>query len=511
VDPHELNTWLAAGCVVLLVAVLGVRLSVRAGFPSMLLYLALGLLVGTAGLGVEFDDAVLTHNLGFLALAIILAEGGLTTRWSTIRRAVPFAVVLATLGVVVSVAVVAASAHWLLGFSAREALLLGAIVSSTDAAAVFSVLRNIPLPRRIVAPLEAESGFNDAPVVILVTLLASDSWSSTSIWSAVGEIAFELVVGAVVGIAVGFLGTWLLAHSSLPAAGLYPVATLTMAFLSFSAAGLFHGSGFLAVYITGLWLGNQKLPHKRATLAFAEGTAWLAQIGLFVLLGLLADPARLPSAIIPALVAGFVLTLIARPLSVMVAALPFRYGLRDQAFLSWSGLRGAVPIVLTTIPLSAGLVGGQKIFDVVFVLVVVFTLVQGPTLPFAARKLRVTESSPTRDLSVDAAPLDEMNADLLQFTVPPGSQMHGVTIEELRFPARATVSLVVRDGRTSMPDPHLRIRHGDQILIVTTADVRQSVEERLLSVNESGRLARWVDEPVVETPSRVQNFLRRFR
>jgi cell volume regulation protein A len=167
--------------------------------------------------------------------------------------------------------------------------------------------------------------------------------------------------------------------------------------------------------------------------------------------------------------------------------------------------------VLTTIPLSEGLLGSQKIFDVVFVLVVVYTLVQGPTLPFAARKLRVTESTPTRDLSVDAAPLDEMNADLLQFTVPPGSQMHGVTIDELRLPPRATVSLVVRDGRTSMPDPHLRIRHGDQILIVTAEDVRQSVEDRLLSVNESGRLARWVDTPEVEEPHWIHRLVSRFR
>lgn len=508
-DPHELNTWLAAGCLVLLVAVLGIRFSVRAGFPSMLLYLALGLVVGEAGLGLEFDDAVLTHNLGFLALAVILAEGGLTTRWSTIRPAVGFAIVLSTVGVAVSVAVVAASAHWLLGFSPRDSLLLGAIVSSTDAAAVFSVLRNIPLPRRIVAPLEAESGFNDAPVVILVTLLASDAWSNASVWSALSEIAFELVVGAVVGLVVGWVGTWLLAHSSLPAAGLYPVATLTMALLSFSTAGLLHGSGFLAVYVTGLWLGNQHLPHKRATLAFAEGTAWLAQIGLFVMLGLLADPTRLPSAIVPALVAGLILTVAARPLSLVVSALPFRYNLRDQAFLSWAGLRGAVPIVLTTIPLSEGIAGSQKIFDIVFVLVVVYTVVQGPTLPFAARKLRVTESTPTRDLTVDAAPLDEMNADLLQFTVPEGSQMHGVTIEELRLPARATVSLVVRGGRSGMPDPHLRLRHGDEILIVATEDVRQAVEERLLAVNQSGRLARWVDAPTRAEPGRLARWLRR--
>ena len=458
----------------------------------MLLYLALGLLVGEAGLGLEFSDAVLTQNLGLLALAMILAEGGLTTRWKVIRPALGFALVLSTVGVVISVLVVAAGAYWLLGFDTRDALLLGAVVSSTDAAAVFSVLRNIPLPRRIVAPLEAESGFNDAPVVILVTLLASDAWSTTSVWSALGEVGFQLTVGAAIGIAVGWAGAWVLSRSSLPAAGLYPVATLAIALLSYASAGIVEASGFLAVYVTGLWLGNARLPHKRATLAFAEGTAWLAQIGLFVLLGMLASPARLPAAILPALIAGFIVTFLARPISVAVSALPFSYGMREQVFLSWAGLRGAVPIVLTTIPLSAGLAGSQKIFDIVFVLVVVYTLVQGPTLPLAATKLRITESTAPRELSVDAAPLDDMNADLLQFTIPEGSQLHGVTIEELRLPPAATVSLVVRGGSTIMADAQMRLRHGDQILIVTTAAVREDVEARLLAVSESGRLARWV-------------------
>ncbi|MEO8329618.1 MAG: cation:proton antiporter [Candidatus Nanopelagicales bacterium] len=218
-DPHELDLWLAAGCVVLLVAVLGIRLSLKTGLPSMLLYLSLGLLVGEAGLGFEFDDAVLTQNLGLFALALILAEGGLTTRWRVMRPALGFALVLATLGVAISVTVVALGAYFLLGFDTRDALLLGAVVSSTDAAAVFSVLRNIPLPRRLGAALEAESGLNDAPVVILVSLLSSDTWASTSGWHLLWELSFQLCVGAIVGLAIGWAGAWLLSRSSLPAAG----------------------------------------------------------------------------------------------------------------------------------------------------------------------------------------------------------------------------------------------------------------------------------------------------
>ena len=491
-DPHELDLWLAAGCLVLLVAVLGVRLAVKTGLPSMLLYLALGLLVGEAGLGFEFSNAELTQNLGLLALALILAEGGLTTRWRVVRPSVGFALVLSTLGVAVSVTIVALGAHFLLSFDTREALLLGAVVSSTDAAAVFSVLRNIPLPRRLVSALEAESGFNDAPVVILVSLLSSDSWDETSIWYSFGQIVFELGVGAAVGLAVGWAGSWLLSRSSLPAAGLYPLTTLGMALLSYATAGILHGSGFLAVYITGLWLGNASLPHRRATLAFAEGAAWLAQIGLFVLLGLLASPSRLPDALLPALAAGFILTFLARPLSVMLSALPFRLGWRDQAFLSWAGLRGAVPIVLATIPLTAELAGSQRIFDIVFVLVVVYTLLQGPTLPIVAQRLRLTEALSAKDLTVDAAPLDDMKAELLELTVPDGSKLHGVTIDELRLPANATVTLVVRADHSFMPEHTLRIRVGDQLLIVATEGVRENVEARLLAIHGAGRLAGWV-------------------
>ena len=495
-DPHKLDAWLVAGALVLLVAVLGVRLTLKTGLPSLLLYLGLGLLIGEAGFGFEFSNAELTQNLGLLALALILAEGGLTTRWEIVRPAVPFAIALSTVGVLISVAVVAAGAYFLLDFSTQQALLLGAVVSSTDAAAVFSVLRNIPLPRRLTSALEAESGFNDAPVVILVTLLSSDSWQENSIWEALFTVVSELAIGAAIGLAIGWLGQQLLSRISLPAVGLYPLATLAIALLSYASAGLLHGSGFLAVYLTGLWLGNARLPHRRATLAFAEGTAWLAQIGLFVLLGLLASPTRLPEAIVPALVAGAILTVVARPLSVRVSSLPFSVPWREQAFLSWAGLRGAVPIVLATIPLTEQVDGGTRIFDIVFVLVVIYTLLQGPTLPLVARKLEISESARSREMSVDAAPLDEMNADLLQFTVPPDSLMHGVTILELRLPANANVTLVVREGRTSMPDPEQRLRHGDQLLIVCTAAAREQVEARLQAVNEYGRLAQWVGDEV---------------
>jgi potassium/hydrogen antiporter len=495
VTVERLNLVLAAGSLVLLVAVGAVRLSTRVGLPSLLAYLALGLLLGESGLGIQFENAALAQALGLSALAVILAEGGLTTRWSTVRPAVGFAAVLATVGVAVSVGVTVVLAHLTLGMEWRTAILIGAVVSSTDAAAVFSVLRRLPLRGRLAAVLEAESGFNDAPTVILVTLVASEAWGTTSPLLFVGTVTYELAAGAVIGLAVGRAGQVLLARSALPAAGLYPLATMGLALLGYATAGLAHASGFLAVYLAALWLGNARLPHRRAVLGFAEGLAWLAQIGLFVLLGLLASPSRLPAAVLPAVVVGFSLLLLARPLSVAVSALPFRIPWREQAFLSWAGLRGAVPIVLATIPLTERLPAGEQIFDVVFVLVVVFTLVQAPTLPFVARRLAVGDpSGAAQDLSVDVAPLDNMRADLVQLAIPPASRLAGVYLDELRLPPGAAVTLIARGTTTLVPDRNTRLAVGDQLVIVATAEARAATERRLRAVSRAGRLARWLGE-----------------
>jgi cell volume regulation protein A len=494
VSLQDLYVLILVGSGVLLVAVAAVRISTRTGLPSLLLYLALGLAIGEAGFGVRFDDVALTQNLGLVALAVILAEGGLTTRWATVRPALPFALVLATLGVAVSVAVVAAAGVWLVGFDLRTALLLGAIVSSTDAAAVFAVLRRLPLRRRLAAALEAESGFNDAPVVILVTLIVSDAWAETNALSAVGLMTYQLVVGAVVGLAVARIGQVLLSRSALAGAGLYPLATLALALLSFAAAGAINASGFIAVYLTGLWLGNAPLPHRRATLAFAEGLASTAQIGLFVLLGLLASPVRLPAAIPAALGIGVVLLLLARPASVVLSSLPFRPPWQEQAFLSWAGLRGAVPIVLTAIAGSAGFAGSAQVFDIVFVLVVILTLIQAPTLPLVSRWLGVAEAEPSRELEVESAPLVEVGAELIQVGIPQRSRLSGVSVAELRLPAGAEVTLVVRNGGSFVPSGTTVLRHGDRLLVVATTETRRPTERRLRAVSRGGRLARWHGE-----------------
>lgn len=476
----------------LLIAVIAVRLSSRSGLPSLLLYLGIGVAIGQDGLGVAFDNAELTQVLGYAALVVILAEGGLGTQWREIKPAVPAAAVLATLGIAVSVGITASAGHYLVGLDWRQALLIGAVVSSTDAAAVFSVLRRVPLPSRVTGVLEAESGFNDAPVVILVVAF-SEHWPVHNWGVLLGEIALELAIGAAVGLAVGMLGAFAMRHVALPASGLYPIAVLAIAVLAYAGGALAHGSGFLAVYVASVVLGNAKLPHRPATRGFAEGLAWLAQIGLFVLLGLLVTPHELGDDIVPALVVGLVLTVVARPLSVTASLLPFRTPFRDQVLLSWAGLRGAVPIVLATIPMVAGVRQSERIFNIVFVLVIVYTLVQGPTLPWVARRLRLGDPGAAEDLGIESAPLERLRGHLLSMRIPPHSRMHGVEVGELRLPPGAAVTLVVREGKSFVPLPTTVLRHGDELLVVATDPVRDKAEARLRAVGRGGKLAGWLE------------------
>jgi potassium/hydrogen antiporter len=487
---------LAVGAIVVLVAAVALRLADRVGLPSLLLYLALGIALGEAGAGVQFEDFELTRTLGVAALVVILAEGGLTTRWADVRRAIGPGLTLATVGVTVSVAVTAAISVWLLGFGWGYALLLAAVISSTDAAAVFATLRRLPLPRRMAAALEAESGLNDAPVILLVVVLADTlTGGEPSPWWLVGlVIVAELLGGSVIGLLIGFAGVQLLRRSALPLAGFYPLATLALCVLAFASADLLHLSGFVAVYLCGLVLGNAPLPHRAASIGFAEGMASLAQIGLFVMLGLLVSPSRLDDALGPALLIGAVLLLVARPLSVVSSLVWFRIPWPQQIFISWAGLRGAVPIVLATFPLTAEVPGATFIFDTVFVVVVVFTLIQGWSLPWVARRLGIAAPLTPREVVVESAPLDELDADLVQITVPAGSRLHGVYLPELRLPEDAAVVLIVREGRSFVPDETTRLMRGDQALMVSARRSRPEAERRLRAVSRAGRLASWRGE-----------------
>jgi cell volume regulation protein A len=491
VDVHDLDQYLLIGAGVLILAVLAVRLSVSIGLPSLLVYLALGLMLGSSGLGIQFADVELAHALGFGGLVLILAEGGLTTKWEHVRPNLGYGLLLATLGSAVSVLVVALGAHLLLGMEWELAVLIAAVLAPTDAAAVFSVLRTVPLKSSVTGSLEAESGLNDAPIVVLVVAISAGEVADKGIGYLVGLIVFELVVGALIGIAVGWLGAYLLRQVALPASGLYPLVVFAFAVLAYGVAAGIHASGFAAVYVAALILGNADLPHRTATRSFVEGIGWLAQIGLFVMLGLLASPDELRWwHVWHGILIGAILTFVARPLTVMACAVWFRRSVREQVFVGWAGLRGAVPIVLATIPLSAGVAGSRDLFNVVFVAVVIYTLVQAAPLARLAAVCGVL-SDRVRDVEVEAAPLERVSADLLQIRVPRGSRLAGVEVGELRLPVGASVSLVVRDDRTFVPHRTDRIAIHDDLLVVAERSVREQTEARLRAVGQHGRLAGW--------------------
>lgn len=490
---HQLYLDLLIGGLVLLASIVGTRVATRIGFPSLLFFLLVGVVLGEDGLGLEFDNVELARNVCTAALAVILVEGGLTTRFADIRKVLAPAGALATVGVVVSTVVTAFGAHVLLRMDWQLALLLGAIVSSTDAAAVFSVLRVLPLPRRLAGLLEAESGFNDAPAVILVLMFSIVPFVFEPKSTAV-QIVYELLAGSAIGLLCGFLGAMALRRVALPASGLYPIATFGIGLVAFAASGTVHASGFIAAYLAAVVLANSGLPHRSATRSFAEGLGWLAQIGLFVLLGLLVNPSELMDDLVPAILVGLVLLLVARPLSVVVSLIGFGVPWREQAFLSWAGLRGAVPVVLATFPIVAGVPDSYRLLNIVFVLVVVFTLVQGPSLRPVAHLLGLITREATREIQVEAAPLDVLDAELLTMKVQPASRLRNVTILELRLPDPAVVTLIIRQGNTFVPLPDTRIKPGDELMIVTTSKTRALTESRLRAVSRRGKLAYWFDE-----------------
>ncbi|WP_203567951.1 potassium/proton antiporter [Aestuariimicrobium ganziense] len=493
-DPFDLA--LLVGAVVALVAIGAARLGSRLGLPALLLFLGVGMALGSPQIGgITFNDADLALSLGFAALVLILAEGGLSTKWETIRPALGLATVLATIGVLVSIGLVGAFAHFVLGVPWTVAFLFGAVTAPTDSAAVFSVLRNVSLPARLRAALEAESGLNDAPVVLLTivfTQMALGRRAEHGIAVQLLIILLELAGGLLLGAVVGVVAAFIMRRVPLPSSGLYAIAALSWAVLAYALGVATHLSGFAAVYVCALVIGNAGLTHRHSVRSFAEGIGWIAQIGLFVMLGVLATPERLTwQAVTAGVLGGLFLTFIARPLAVVLCAAPFRLPWQEVAFLSWAGLRGAVPIILCTIPLAAKLPAADMLFDIVLVFVIVFTAIQAPTLAWIGAKLGLVDPSGPSDVEIEAAPIDKLRADLLSVRVPAGSHLAGVAVHELRMPTNAVVSLVVRQGRPFAPNGRDVLQEGDEMLVVTAPNQRRQVEERLTEIGRGGRLARW--------------------
>ena len=469
-------------------------LAQRIRLPGLLLFLGLGMVIGSDGLDwIDFSDYELARTIGIVALALILFEGGLLAGFHEIRPVLRPSLALALLGTLATAAITGFAAVWLFDLDTLQGLLLGSIIASTDGAAIFSLLRGSTLRRKLARTLEGEAGFND-PVAVLLVIGFID-WIQKPDYGLADMavlLAKELGIGAVVGIAVGWLAVQGLQRTRLDSTGLYPVASLATAAVAYGASDTLHGSGFLAVYLAGLALGSARIPAKRTVTVFHQGLAWVAQIALFLALGLLVFPSDLGEVAVKGTVLALVLVLVARPVATFLSTAIDRFSTADRVVLGWAGLRGAVPVVLATFPVIEQVEGSKLFFNIVFFAVVVSTLLQGTTFEPLARRLGVTTSEPAlpRPLA-ETGTIRRLGAEVVEFPVGPEYALVGHRVRELGLPRDALLSVIVRGEEAVLPRGSTRIESGDRLHVV----VRTEVADRMRDV-----VARWETGPVGSPP-----------
>lgn len=456
----------------LLVGAVAAAVADKVRAPGLLATLGLGMLIGDDGLAlIRFDDAELAQTIAVVALAIILFEGGLTSPVEQLRPVAGPALALATVGVAITAAIIGLAAAPLFGLGAAVALLLGSVVASTDAAAVFSVLPRAPVPRRVALLLQAESGANDPMAVLLTIGLIEVITGDVAAGEWVVFGARQLGGGLVVGGAVGAFGALLLRRLPLPGPSLQPVVGLATAGCAYGGATALGASGFLAAYLAGVAIATLAPGRRRAVRTFHAGLAQAAEIALFLLLGLLVFPSRLLDDAIPALVLATALVFVARPVAVAVALAPFRWRPADVTIVAWGGLRGAVPIVLATFPLTAGIDEGQLLFEVVFFVVLVSTAVQGLSMAAVARRLAPwsgPEEAPPA--LAEVVPVDVAGVEVVEVVVPRGSAVAGHPLARVPLPGGARISVLVRDNDVVVPDGTTELCAGDRLVVLSSSD-----------------------------------------
>ncbi len=467
--------------VLAIIGVLASKLSPRFGVPVLVLFLGVGMLAGEDGIGrLMFDNADAAHAIGTLALILILFDGGLQTSKKSIVQAWKPAAVLATVGVIGTAALTGLAATYILDLPLYKGLLLGAIVGSTDAAAVFSVLRNagINIPGELKSTLELESASND-PMAIFLTigLITLIQDTTTQYNDLLLLFSSQMGVGALVGLAVGGIGVWLCKRVILMAIGLYPVFVMLFGFMAFGVAANLNGSGFLATFIAGVMLGNSRFAFQRNTFVFLDGLAWLGQISMFVILGLLVTPTELFVHWKEGLLIAFVLIFIARPLVVIPTLLLFRFSFKASLLVSWVGLRGSVPIILAIFPLIFGMPYAELIFNVVFFIVLISALLQGSTLPFAARKLGlVLENDHKSSNTLEIVSIAKSQRELIEIELSASSIAINKTIRELNLPAQAVIAIIARKKTTLLPKGSTRLKKDDHLFIISKLSDTEAVE-----------------------------------
>jgi cell volume regulation protein A len=448
------------------------------GVPVVLLFLALGVIAGEEGVGhIAFHNYRLSFDLGTAALVLILFDGGLNTPLTRIRAGIRPAAVLATAGVAGTAALVSVGAR-LFGFSWTQAMLLGAIVSPTDASAVFSILRGsgVRLKKRVGVTLELESGLNDPMAVIMTFALTRSLVEHRGIGLAtLAEIPIALAVGAGLGLAIGYAGRFMLQRMSPPAGGLYPVLTIALAFIAFGLPSILRGSGFLAAYVAAVVIGNGPMPYRGGILRVHDSVAWLCQLTMFLLLGLLVRPSQLMAVAVAGLAIGVFLAVIARPATVLLCLMPFRYPMREVGFVGWVGLRGAVPIILATYPVLAG---AHRIFNVVFFVVVVNTLLTGSAVRWMTRWLGLESHEPPPPPAMLEVTSTRMltGGEVISFFVEASSAVSGASLSDLPLPPESAVILLIRGRELIAPRGATVLTPGDHVYVLCTADDRSFVQ-----------------------------------
>ena len=467
--------------ILILVGIVSSKLSARLGLPVLVLFLVIGMLAGESGVGgIAFDNPAGAHALGTLALAMILFDGGLQTPTSSIKKVWKPASLLATFGVLITAVITGLAAAYILDLPLLEGLLLGAIVGSTDAAAVFSLLRNagIHINKKLKYTLEIESASNDPMAIFLTVGLLEILVNGMQPGVGLLELfVLQMGVGALVGLGVGWASVKIINRIHLVASGLYPVMVAACGFLSFGISANIGGSGFLAIFLTGVVIGNHRIVFQRSTFLFHDGLAWLSQIMMFVVLGLLINPLSLLDVWLEGLIIAAVLILVARPIAVIPIMRLFSFNARETTLVAWVGLRGSVPIILAIFPLMFGLEGAELIFNVVFFVVLISATIQGTTLPLVARRLKLTEKPPALSAaSIEITAIEEVDADIVEYTLSEHPRAAGRRLSQMALPDTTVVAMITRGKDVIPPRGSTTLMAGDHLFVVLRPETRPFID-----------------------------------
>ncbi|MCT2535632.1 potassium/proton antiporter [Aquibacillus koreensis] len=466
--------------ILLIIGVLTTKFSSRIGLPSLVFYIIVGMVLSNF---IYFDDVNLTQTFGILALVVILFEGGMQSDWSQIKKVIKPSVSMATFGVLITTIVIGVSAKFILDISWLEGLLFGAIVGSTDAAAVFAVIGNKNIKNKLASTLEAESGTNDPMAVFLtITLIALIQQPDANLWITLFSFVWQMGLGLVAGLLMGKITVWSINKINLDSSGLYPILSVGFALVTYSFTTILNGSGFLAVYIMALIVGNSELTYRHSIFRFNEGFAWMMQILMFILLGLLVFPSQLKDIIWQGLALSLLLMLVARPIGVFLSTINMGFDVKDKIFISSAGLKGAVPIVLATYPMIAGLENSQLLFNVVFFVVLTSALVQGASITPLANKLGLSGGEKiTSPHTLELVSIGKSTSEIIEIQVDQDAAVINKALSEIKLPNETLITAVIRGDHVVTPSGNTRLQEKDIIYVLTTKVNRKKVTDMFTS------------------------------